>query len=320
MKKMKCSDSPSRSASRSRLRRVLPGTTYLVTKKTNDDFFVIRSSEATDRILLYTLILKALRYGVLIHGFCFMSNHFHLVVTDVRGRLPAFMRDFLSETSKAIQVQLSDNRHVWSSTRYSAVALLDLDAAERELAYSHLNPTRAGLTAPADWPGLTGAKCEAGAVITVDRPAAYFSKRYRPAEVSVSLAPLPGVFEELSADQEDRANRESAVRVRAMVEAESRAIQSDLDRRGRRMAGRARVLSMPRSHRSSHPVRTANPRFATTNPQLMTSAVAEMRAFEDDHESARVRYVGGHPKTIFPPGTYGYRELLGVRVSERRSA
>jgi hypothetical protein len=31
------------------------------------------------------------RFGVLVHGYAVLSNHYHLVLTDVHGNLPAFM-------------------------------------------------------------------------------------------------------------------------------------------------------------------------------------------------------------------------------------
>lgn len=109
------------SSRRPRVRCILAGTTYLITKKTNDDMFLLVPSTDVKRILLYALILKALRYGILIHGFCFMSNHFHLVVTDVRGRLPDFMRDFLSDTGKALQIELGEKRQIWRWCNVSSV-------------------------------------------------------------------------------------------------------------------------------------------------------------------------------------------------------
>ncbi|MGE3164063.1 MAG: hypothetical protein AB7O52_04110 [Planctomycetota bacterium] len=69
---------------RCRLRRVKPGVAYLITKKTSDNLFWLKASPEMNALLLYTLILWARRYGALIHVFCFISNHVHLLVTDVR--------------------------------------------------------------------------------------------------------------------------------------------------------------------------------------------------------------------------------------------
>ncbi|MGE3166481.1 MAG: transposase [Planctomycetota bacterium] len=299
---------------RCRLRRVKPGTAYLITKKTSDDLFWIVASPEMNALLLYTLILWARRYGVLIHAFCFMSNHVHLLVTDVRGELPAFMGQFLTETSKAIKVLLGETRRIWSGKRYSAVALLDLDAAERKVAYCMLNPTRAGLTDPIVWPGVTSAHWRFGDTITAQRPAVYFSPRYRPDEVSIELSPVAFAFPTANGEEQGRACEESNVRVEALVESELESIHRDLERRGQSLAGPERVRNTPRDQRGSHPVRTLNPNFATQDKVLLATGIAEKRQFESDHERARRRYVAGHTRTVFPPGTYGYRVLLGVRV------
>ncbi len=190
------------------LRRVKLGATYLITKKCVDDQFLIRPSGLINQILLYLLVEKALRYGVIIHGFCFLSNHIHLVVTDVRGKLPAFMREFLGESSKAVQRASDGDRAIWSRKRYSAVELLDLDAAERKDVYTTTNPTRSGLTKPEERPGLTSAHLKFGDLIEVERPSVYFSKR-RPKSVSMRLESVALPFE---ASETESWNRIKALR------------------------------------------------------------------------------------------------------------
>jgi len=299
---------------------VVPGTTYLVTKKTVDDQFLLEPSEELNRLLLFVLLLKGLRYGVRIHDFCFLSNHFHLVVTDVRGELPAFMREFLTDSSKAIQVLHGERRQIWSRRPYNAVSLLDLDAAERKAVYVRLNPMRAGLTEPGEWPGLTSVRWRWGEVITVKRPGFYFSKRYRPEEVSMELAPLPPAYLELEGEAEAAANAESVARTDALIDAESKEIRKTLRRAKQTLAGAEKVRKTRRNQRSQKPVTTIVPRFATRDRARLKEAIAEERAFEEAHEKALEKYRAGHHRTVFPAGTYGYRKLLGVRVAKRGTA
>ena len=51
------------------------------------------------------------KYGLLLHGFVFMSNHFHFVVTDRRSNLPDFMRDFVALTRFMLSTVLSFASH-----------------------------------------------------------------------------------------------------------------------------------------------------------------------------------------------------------------
>ena len=173
---------------------MVEGCTYFVTKKTNDDLCWLKPDPEVNVILLYLLILKSKKYGIRLHEFCFLSNHFHLLVTDPNGQLPAFMREFLGESAKALKIALKTDRRIWSGTRYSAVEVLDLDAARRKAAYTLLNPTEAGLTLPGEWAGLTSASFELGDRIEAVRPEGYFSPRYRPDSVSLELEPIPEVI------------------------------------------------------------------------------------------------------------------------------
>lgn len=55
----------------------------------------------------------------------------------------------------------------------------------RKCAYTELNPRRAGLTLPKEWPGLTSARYRAGDLEAL-RPEVYFSDR-RPGSVPIQL-------------------------------------------------------------------------------------------------------------------------------------
>lgn len=304
-----------------RHRRVLPGSTYLVTKKCSDDLLLIVPSPLVNQVLLYLLVLKAIRHGIVIHSYCFMSNHFHLVVTDFRARLPEFMREFLGESSKAIQVVCSSDRPIWSRKRYSAVRLLDLEAAQRKDAYSCENPVRGGLTLPADWPGITSASYRSGETIVADRPDVYFSKR-RPKRVSIVLTSVAIAFEPDGTTKEERERIAAASdrRIRLLIADGVERCLVALSRRGRSLLGAKGALRESRTKRGARRVRHLNPRFATRNRVLMSVAIAESRQFEIEHERAKRRFIAGDRTVRFPTGTYGYRKLFGVRVKAVEAA
>ncbi|MEM7166374.1 MAG: hypothetical protein AAF581_12980 [Planctomycetota bacterium] len=298
---------------RCRHRRIELGSTYLVTQKCREHRCLITPSVITNQVLLYLLALKAARYGIWVHGFCFMSNHFHLVVTDPHGQLPVFMGTFLSESSKALQVALRISGPIWNRRRYSATQLLDLDAAERELAYTITNPTNAELTTPNDWPGLSSVHYEVSDTITAKRPPMYFSKRYRPDEVSIDLVPLGQAY----VLGDDTA---SARAVERLVSDRCELISDKLKREGKALAGAEKVLRTSRQSKGNHPLGGLNPRFASRNKQLLAAAIAESYEFELLFAKARDRYISGQTRVVFPPGTYGYRQQLGVRVLRRAPA
>ncbi len=65
-------------------RRVIPGARYLLSRRCSERRFFLRPSEAVNDMLRYVLAVAAERYGVVLHSFCVLSNHLHVVLTDVR--------------------------------------------------------------------------------------------------------------------------------------------------------------------------------------------------------------------------------------------
>ena len=68
-------------------RRVLAGKTYLLTRRCLGRRFLLRADPELNHLFAYCLALSAERHGVEVQALCVMSNHYHLVVTDVRGVL-----------------------------------------------------------------------------------------------------------------------------------------------------------------------------------------------------------------------------------------
>jgi REP element-mobilizing transposase RayT len=54
---------------------VVPGTTYLITRRCIDRRFLLLPSAAVNQIFLYCLAVAAARAGVIIHAVTVMSNH-----------------------------------------------------------------------------------------------------------------------------------------------------------------------------------------------------------------------------------------------------
>ena len=58
--------------------------------------------EAVVRFLWFALAATVRKYGIAVHEVFFLSNHFHIVLTDVDGCLPDFMRDLNSLVSRGL--------------------------------------------------------------------------------------------------------------------------------------------------------------------------------------------------------------------------
>src|SRR5512146_1706518 len=83
-------------------RQIIPGRSYLLTRCCSERRFLLKPSGLINAIVLYALAHYASRHGILVHGFCVLSNHYHLVATDVRGVLPDFLRDLNGVLARAV--------------------------------------------------------------------------------------------------------------------------------------------------------------------------------------------------------------------------
>jgi REP element-mobilizing transposase RayT len=110
--------------------------------------------EDDDARRLFLAVLAELpeRFGVRIHGYALMPNHYHLLLESVTGDLPRAMRHLGGEFSRRLNLL-----HHWDGPLFRGRyhnRLVGTEAYwQHLLVYVHLNPQRAGLTEtdPAAW-------------------------------------------------------------------------------------------------------------------------------------------------------------------------
>ena len=151
-------------------RRVVPATTYLLSRRCLDRRFYLRPSPALNAIYLYALAYAQAKHGVAVHGFACMSNHPHEVVTDVHGVLPDFMRDLRREIALGAKALYQIPENVWSAEKPSAVELHGESAELEAVLYTTLNPVAAGLVAhAAEWPGAISLRISRNVIARIAR-------------------------------------------------------------------------------------------------------------------------------------------------------
>ena len=133
------------------LRINYPGAFYLVTSRGNEQREVFKSQRDREKFLTY-LESAAERYGAVIHCWCLMGNHYHLLLETPEGNLPQIMRHINGAYTTYFNVKRRRSGHLFQG-RYKAI-LVEAEAYAAELSrYIHLNPVRAGLvTKPEDYP------------------------------------------------------------------------------------------------------------------------------------------------------------------------
>jgi REP element-mobilizing transposase RayT len=291
-------------------RRIVPGETYLVTRRCSQRSFRLRPSAETNRIFLYCLAFAAHRTGVVLHACCVMSNHHHLVITDTRGLLPIFLRELHRLTAKAMNAAQGQWENLWAAEPCSAVRLVTDADVEDKIAYVVANPVAAGLVPkPEHWPGvaLWG---QAAQVVT--RPASYFrDEGICPAQLTLTVEQpqsrdgRPVGF----AEWNDRVGRTIARKVAAAHET--------LRKAGRRFLGRAVLLaqSFIQRARSYEQRFGVVPTFAAKARSVREELGRVERYFRARYRRALEQWRVGQRQVLFPAGTWGMVVLHGAATA-----
>ncbi len=285
-------------------RQLLAGSTYLITRRCSERRFFLRPSARFNAIFKYLLAVAAARYGVLIHAYCVMSNHFHVVVSDPQARLPDFHRDFDGLLARAANATLGRKQALWDRDSYSAVRLEDPATTFDKLLYVLLNPVTAGLVRRgAEWPGLWSTPAlMGGSSVEVTRPEKFFRKKGPlPATATLTLQPPPG-FE---------ADEGFVERLCERVREEEVEIAARHEREGRRFLTAERALEVRPSSRPAtrEPLRRLKPRIACRDPDARKNALARLKTFLRDYRDALEAWREGVRDALFPEGTW----LMSVR-------
>ena len=127
------------------LRIEYPGAFYHVTSRGNEQKDVFKSRRDREKFLFY-LESAVTRYGAIIHAWCQLSNHYHLLLETPAGNLSQIMRHINGAYTTYFNVKRKRAGHLFQGI-YKAI-LVEADEYAAELSrYIHLNPVRAGMVA-----------------------------------------------------------------------------------------------------------------------------------------------------------------------------
>ena len=127
------------------LRITYPGAFYHITSRGNERKAIFKSRADRQKFLAY-LESATERYSAVIHCYCLMDNHYHLLLETPSGNLPQIMRHINGAYTTYFNIKRDRSGHLFQG-RYKAI-LVDKDAYAKELSrYIHLNPVRVGIVA-----------------------------------------------------------------------------------------------------------------------------------------------------------------------------
>ncbi len=290
-------------------REIVPGRTYMITRRCAQREFLLRPDEKTTQTFLYCLANASRNTGVEVLFSTVMSNHHHTIVYDPHGRVSEFCHDLHSLTARAMNCLRGREENFWSRKSANILRLADRPAVIAKMAYAATNPVRAHLVEHGEhWPGLNTADVFfRGRTLRVDRPEHFFGEDSDlPETLSLTLGWPP----HLGAVEDAR----EALRV-LIDKIEGQMQQERVSRRicvlGRNAVRRQDFHARPSSE---PPRRSLSPTIAAGDPATRVAAVLGYRAFLDAYRRARALWLAGLP-ALFPPGTYWLRRVPGVVVA-----
>lgn len=295
-----------------RPRRILAGEVVVGSRRCSERRFFLRPGGASNHIFEYCLARACRISGVLLHEYQVLSNHYHIVFTDVHGNRGDFFRELNAFVARAVNRTLGRWENFFAPGSYNAPVLVDGNAIEEECLYTLCNVVAAGLVSlPEYWDGVCSWRMAYGDTKVIRRPEGFFRESMLEEEVLELHRPVD-LYPELDDD-------EARAKLREKAKERSRGIAKAIRKKGGRFMGMNRVRKQP--HRSSPltraPRRGIKPTVAGKNTQKRIEALQANTQFYEEHREARERFEAGDRDVEFPPGTYLMAKRFGVNVKKK---
>ena len=312
-------------------RYVVPGQLCFLTARAVGRMFRFVPRPEVVRVFEYLFAVAAERHGMQIHEVLCMSNHFHVLLTDVEGRVPEFMKYFDSLLARSLNAMRGSSGSVFEK-RPNNVEVTDEEKALEHAVYTLANPCSSHLVRRTkQWPGFSTSKMNYGETRSIERPRIGLWKRAQlkverkrvrrqnpkrarhrgkpsvlPEVVELRLV-RPPVFAKLS-DVELRAEVRRRLDARELELIEWRKIQ------GKEVLGASRVIAQPWYGFPGRPedLFGTEPAVSGRSKWARIEALQRREEFEAAHALARARFLEGIRDVVWPWGTWLMRVCYGL--------
>lgn len=291
-------------------RLVIPGRTYMVTRRCTQRQFLLRPDPDTTQAFLYCLAYAAKGTGIGVIAFLAHTNHHHTIVIDREGRLPQFLETFHKLIAKHQNALRGRWENFWASEATSVVELVDAEDALSKMVYALTNPVKDHIIERADqWPGASSLRANLDdTTISARRPWRFFRKDGgMPEYLSLRCCRPPGL--------ETLAHDKWRDLLGAAIGTVERQAADQRRTCGIGVVGRHRVLRQRPSDRPQlpEPRRRLNPRIASASKWARVEAIQRNKIFQVAYRLARNLWRIGK-RVVFPQGTYWLQRFAGVDV------
>lgn len=289
-------------------RQVIPGRTYLITRRCTQRQLLMRPDHVVNAIYLYCLGEAAERYDISLIAWTALSNHHHVVVRDNLGNFPMFLAHLHKMLAKALNAHWGRWENLFATEQPNALYLVDEGARFDRLIYVLTNSVKHHLVdRVTDWPGASSLRqVLSGEPIIVERPIAFFGDDSKMPERVTLRCVRPDGFQCVTADEW----RDTVLR--AIDEAE-RAFRIERRELKISVVGRKGVLaSKPTDFPHTGVARGGlRPNVASRDPDLRRGALEALREFRDSYRRKFEKWRDRAADVVFPLGTYKLM-LFGV--------
>ena len=299
---------------RVRAKPILPGATYLITRRCVGRQFLLRPEPKLNAALGYWLALCAQRTGVHLHAACVMSNHIHIVLTDPNGTMPEFKNRFFAGLARYVNVLRGRCDSVFSADRACDVRLLDDHDVIDRIAYTLANPVKAALVRRSKhWPGFTTAGWKFGETRHFEKPCLFFDANNSALPDTVEL---PLQAPKLRSARSARSASSVALNIAHRLQQRERLATAEHAAAGIRILGPKHVLkqSWTATPRSIEPKFGLRPIVSVTSKWVRIAALQTLKTWKAAYALAREAFIAGRRDVPFPAGTYALVKVAGVLV------
>lgn len=311
-------------------RQILPNQLSFVTVRAVNRCFRFAPSPQVLEIIWFCLAYTLSKYHgrIALHEFLWMSNHFHLVLTDRAGCLPRFMEELDSLLARALNA-LHGTFGTLIEKSYNLVAVEDEDKLVEHCIYTLANPCSAHLVERSHhWKGVSSRRLQYGVAITVKRPGASLwsrERRYAHRQASQESkraeygrrSKLPETIElvlERPAIMLDLTDAELRSHVLAKLREREQALVDERIARGiRAMGWDAATKVSPRMAPDQQEERFGRvPSFSASTVRARVEAWKRRRGFLARYYDALRRFIAGDWGVEFPSGTWLMKARFNV--------
>ncbi len=288
-------------------RQIVRGRIYLITRRCSERRYFLRPDAKTTALFLYALAEAAQRFGLRVIGWLAMSNHYHAIVEDLRGDLPAFLCHFHKMSARSLNTRWGRSENLWAAEQASVVRLVQSADVLDKTVYALVNPIAAHLVERMfDWPGATSFLFLDGRTHEIERPRTFYRAHGTMPKRIVLRANAPTGWP----GGDDAWN----AALRAGVEARVRVLNEKRRAAGIPVVGRRAVLAMSPDSKPTtvEAGRRVRPEIACLEPIRRMAEISALARFRAAYAEARIAFIATF-SAIFPWGTYKLARELGAR-------